>query len=58
MITKNDRNLLRAGRLGANVAAVQATKIRDAFANYFQTANGMVPWQGNVVNRGREPMLV
>ncbi|XP_064643564.1 uncharacterized protein LOC135497663 [Lineus longissimus] len=36
-ITKTDTDLQEVGRLGANVATRQATKIRDILSEYFQT---------------------
>ena len=41
--------LREARHLGGNHAATDVMKIRDLFANYFQSENGRVPWQHEIV---------
>ena len=51
---ENSSNLLPINRVSSNMASRQAVEIWDQFNKYFQTDHGKVPWQENVVRRGRK----
>lgn len=45
--------LTNIGRLGANNPARGAVALRNRFADYFVSPEGMLPWQDSVVRRGQ-----
>ena len=42
------------GRMGSNSHTVRAGNVRDRFADYFVSPEGLVPWQEAVVRRGTQ----
>ena len=46
-------NMREIGRVSSNMASRQAAAARDTFKEYFLTTTGKVPWQENVVRRGK-----
>lgn len=45
--------ILNIPRMGSNNYTHTASEIRNLFANYFSSDAGSVPWQHDMVNRGR-----
>jgi len=45
--------IIRLNRVGSNRAATIAMKQQDTIAAYFISNQGQIPWQWEVVNRGR-----
>ena len=47
-------NMRTINRVSSNMASRQAVEIRDNFNEYFLSDQGKVPWQENVIRRGRK----
>lgn len=46
-------SITRLNRVGSNHAATVAMKQQDTIAAYFTSDQGQIPWQWEIVNRGR-----
>lgn len=51
-LVSGDNNLLAAGRMSTARASRAAVTVRNDLKSFFQTQQGLVPWQESVVRRG------
>ena len=51
-------SLQRVTNVGGNRPTGEALRVRETFKDYFSSEAGRIPWQQNIVQRGRRQNLI